>query len=66
MPSAAIESIEAIVRLEEEFLQSRSLLDRIADTVANFTGSILFVVVHLVGFTLGALILAKMVRAVPK
>jgi uncharacterized membrane protein len=50
MPSAAMESIDTIVRLEEEFLQSRKLLDRVADAIANFTGSIVFVVVHLVGF----------------
>jgi uncharacterized membrane protein len=50
MPSAAIESIQTIVRLEEEFLQSRGLLDRVADAIANFTGSIVFVVVHIMGF----------------
>ena len=48
--SAAIENIEAIVRLEEEFLSQRSIWDRIADAVAAFTGSIIFVLLHLGGF----------------
>src|SRR3954470_13582772 len=50
MPSAAIESIDAIARLEQEFLQQRTFWNRVADAVADFTGSIVFVVVHLVVF----------------
>src|SRR5690349_24860073 len=47
---AAIENIDAIVRLEEEFLTQRTVWDRIADAVAAFTGSIAFVLLHLFGF----------------
>src|SRR4051794_30719035 len=50
MPSAAIESIEAIARLEQEFLQERTFWHRVADAIANFTGSIVFVLVHVAGF----------------
>jgi uncharacterized membrane protein len=45
--AAAIENIEAIVRLEEEFLHQRSLWDRVSDGVAAFTGSIAFVLLHI-------------------
>jgi uncharacterized membrane protein len=48
--SAAIQNIEAIVALEEEFLHQRSLLDRLTDAIAAFTGSIVFVLIHLAGF----------------
>src|SRR6478672_8723005 len=48
--SAAIENINAIVRMEEEFLSQRSIWDRIADAVAAFTGSIVFVLLHVGGF----------------
>jgi uncharacterized membrane protein len=48
--SAAIENIDAIVRLEEEFLSRRTMWDRIADAVAAFSGSIVFVGLHLAGF----------------
>ena len=56
MPSAAIESIEAIARLEQEFLQQRSFLNRLTDAIADFTGSIVFVLVHLVAFVVWFLI----------
>ena len=48
--SAAIENIHAIVRLEEEFLNERSIWDRIADLVAAFSGSIVFVLLHIALF----------------
>ena len=48
--SAAIENIQAVVRLEEEFLKERSVWDRIADVVAAFSGSIVFVLLHLGAF----------------
>ena len=48
--SAAIENIHAIVRLEEEFLNERSIWDRIADVVAAFSGSIVFVLLHIAIF----------------
>jgi uncharacterized membrane protein len=50
--SAAIQNIETIVRLEEEFLKDRSLWDRMSDAIANFTGSVVFVLLHLAVFTL--------------
>jgi uncharacterized membrane protein len=48
--SAAIENIDAIARLEQEFLSQRTIWDRIADAVAAFSGSIAFVLLHVAGF----------------
>ncbi len=45
-------NIEAIARLEEEFLARRTLLERAADAIADFSGSIKFVVLHIVWFVL--------------
>src|SRR5581483_9887328 len=47
--SSAIErNIEAIVRLEESFVQNRSVAERVADWIANFSGSLKFVGIHAV------------------
>ena len=50
MASAAVANIEAIARLEEQFLETRTFWQLAADTVAGFTGSITFVLVHVIGF----------------
>jgi uncharacterized membrane protein len=42
-------NIESVARLEEEFLRRRSPAERMADSIAWFTGSIWFVVVHAAG-----------------
>ena len=41
-------NIEMIARLEEEFKRQRSLPERVADRIANFSGSLSFIVTHLV------------------
>src|SRR5436305_1928668 len=56
MPTAAVESIDAIVRLEQESLKGRTLWNRIADAIADFTGSIVFVLVHVSVFVVWFLI----------
>jgi len=48
--AAALENIEAIARLEEEFIEQRTLWNRVADGIAGFTGSVKFVLVHLAWF----------------
>ena len=50
MPSAAVANIETVARLEEEFLEKRTLWDRIADTIADFTGSVKFIIIHFAWF----------------
>ena len=44
------DNIRAICVLEEEALSKRTLSDRISDSIANFVGSIPFVVVHIIWF----------------
>jgi len=48
------ENIETILRLEDAELQRRSWADTLADTIAEFTGSMPFVVLHLAWFALWA------------
>jgi uncharacterized membrane protein len=55
-PSSAQANIRTIVQLEEEALKSRTRADRISDAIANFVGSIPFVVMHLIWFGLWALV----------
>ena len=49
-PPSAQANISAVVRLEEEAQRQRSLSDRISDGIANFVGSIPFVLLHLCWF----------------
>ena len=46
-PRAAQENIEKVIQLEEDASQSRSLADKLADAIANFVGSIPFVIIHI-------------------
>ena len=41
------ENIEAIRKLEEEFLRRRTLSERLADRIAGFAGSMVFIGIHL-------------------
>ena len=54
--SAITENIEMVANLEQQFLSSRTAGDRIADAIAAFSGSIRFVIVHLVCFALWILL----------
>jgi uncharacterized membrane protein len=66
-PSAAVEppqstcaairsNIELISRMEEKYLRERKLKDRMADAIGSFSGSMGFVVIHIVIFTCWILI----------
>jgi uncharacterized membrane protein len=51
MPRASIEEhIELIARHEQDFLNRRSLSERIGDVIAGFAGSLKFVCIHLAIF----------------
>ncbi len=45
---AVRENVNAVARLEESFLHSRSLSERIADGIGSFVGSLTFVFLHVV------------------
>jgi uncharacterized membrane protein len=55
-PQAIAENIEAIVRLEESFTRERSVTERVADSVANFSGSLAFVAIHVCVYGLWILV----------
>jgi len=40
-------NIDSIARMEEEYLKKRSLSDRVADSVGDFSGSMAFVAIHI-------------------
>lgn len=46
--SAIARNIEAIVKLEESFIRNRTAAERIADWIADFSGSLKFIAIHVV------------------
>ena len=54
MPPSAQDNINKVIRLEEEALKERTFADRISDVIANFVGSMPFVVIHVVWFAIWA------------
>ena len=50
IPPSAQANINTVVALEEEAQDKRTAADRISDVIANFVGSIPFVVLHLFWF----------------
>jgi uncharacterized membrane protein len=55
-PSAVQKNIETVANLEQQFLRNRTSSDRITDAIAAFSGSMRFVVLHLVGFAVWILL----------
>ncbi len=49
-PNASWHYIETVAALEQESRQKRRWPDRLAETIARFVGSLLFVALHLAGF----------------
>jgi uncharacterized membrane protein len=56
VPSASLQNINSVAKLESQFLERRSMLDRTADAIGGFTGSFRFVLIHAVMFALWFLI----------
>ena len=51
-PILAKKNIRAIARLEHEALHQRTLTSRVSDSIARFAGSSVFIVLHIIWFTL--------------
>ena len=64
-PPAALRNIEDVIRLEQEATRSRSLADRVADGIAGFAGTVLFVLLHLAWFAAWATVNAGLVPVIP-
>ena len=60
--SAIRRNIEAVVKFEEDLLQSRSRADRVADAIGSFTGSLSFVVLHVALYGVWILINVASIR----
>src|SRR5947209_17828993 len=63
-PRPSLENISKVAKLEERFLQERNTVEKIGDTVGAFAGSMSFVVVHVVVFTLWFLLNTKVVPGI--
>jgi uncharacterized membrane protein len=60
-PEAIRRNIEAVAKLEESFIQNRSMADRLADRVGGFTGSVTFVLLHVLIYGLWIVINLKLI-----
>jgi uncharacterized membrane protein len=49
-PQTALSNIDTVARLESEFLERRTLAERIGDKVGDFVGSMAFVTIHALWF----------------
>ena len=65
VPKLARSNIEAIMHIEQDFLEQRSPGDRISDIVSGLAGNIGFVLVHVIIFTAWILINLGMIPGLP-
>ena len=59
-------NVETVARLEEDFERNRTLGERIADVIGGFTGSLKFIVLHLVFYGLWIAANVGWIPLVPK
>ncbi len=59
------DNIATVVKLEERFLEERNTVERIGDAIGSFAGSMSFVVLHVIFFTLWFLVNEKIVPGLP-
>src|SRR3954451_11236561 len=64
-PRTVLDNIQAITALEEQQERGRTLSDRIADAIASFAGTVIFVLLHLVWFGLWAAINLGLLHVAP-
>jgi len=55
-PPSVQNNINEIIKLEEAALQHRTFADRISDIIANFVGSIPFVLIHVLWFVVWTIV----------
>ncbi len=66
MPSPAQVNIESVARLEQKSLDQRTLSQRVGDTIADFIGTMRFVLLHVIVFICWVLINAGRIPFIPK
>ena len=57
-------NIEAVAKLEENFVNNRSAADKVADWIGGFSGSLTFVLLHVVVYGFWILINLKLIPAI--
>jgi uncharacterized membrane protein len=57
-------NIEAVAKMENEFIRTRTAADRIADFIARFSGSPAFVLVHIAVFSVWILVNLRIIPGV--
>lgn len=60
------ENVEAVAKLEQDFDRKRSVPERIADAIADFAGSLSFVLIHVAVFGSWILINIGVIPFIPK
>ncbi len=63
---AVEENIRSVVQMDENFQTERTVVDRVADAIGTFSGSMWFVGIHVVWFALWFLINTGVLPFVPK
>jgi uncharacterized membrane protein len=64
-PGSAVENIETVARLEQQFLEHRDLKDRAGDAIAGFIGSMTFVIAQTVALVAWIVINEELVPGLP-
>lgn len=59
------QNIEIVAKLEQEFLEDRTSVERIGDAIGSFVGSMTFVVLHVFIFTMWFLVNSRVFPAIP-
>lgn len=61
----AEQNIECVAKLEQDFLERRTMVDRIGDAVGAFVGTMTFVILHLTWFAVWILINTRVIPGIP-
>jgi len=61
----AITNIETVAKLEQEFLETRTALEKVSDAIGAFVGTMGFVSLHVVWFIGWVLVNTRMIPGVP-
>ncbi len=64
-PRTVLDNIQAVIQLEDSKEQQRRFSDRVADAIATFAGTVVFVLLHLLWFGLWAAINLGVIKLAP-
>ena len=64
-PGPAQANIDCIAELEKKYLERRTKVERIGDAIGTFAGSMGFVILHIVWFTLWVLVNTNRIFGIP-